>query len=65
MLFGGGVVIGFESFEDGEVDFEVIRLTMLFDEFFELVEALRIKGGVRFSGFRGFAVFRGVRRIAV
>lgn len=65
MLFGGGVVIGFEGFEDGEVDFEVIRLTMLFDEFFELVEALRIEGGVRFSGFRGFVVFRGGRRIVV
>jgi hypothetical protein len=65
MLLGGGVVIGFECFKDGEVDFEMIRLTMLLYEFFELIEALRIERGVRFSGFRGFVVFIVVRRIAV
>ncbi len=44
MFLGGGVVIGFECFKDGEVDFEVIRLAMLFYEFFELIETLRIEG---------------------
>jgi hypothetical protein len=65
MLLGGGVVIGFECFEDGEVDFEVIRLAVLFYEFFELIETLRIEGVVRFSGFRGFVVFIIVRQIVV